>query len=164
MKPFPTQRVSLAWLVLALTTLCFALPDASELGLYYDEAFLAQQARGFVEPARAGIHPPSVTTQWIAGRLINLRLRDYFRSLYPATISSVLMIAGLVGYRQLGLTSLNLDSYSLLASCVIVGTVVYLVAMWIVKPDLLLELKTLVFQMVKPRHAQVINDQEIRPS
>ena len=48
------------WAAIATLTVLFAAPRIEDPGLYYDEAFLAQQARGFVEPERAGVHPASV--------------------------------------------------------------------------------------------------------
>jgi hypothetical protein len=49
-----------AWALLFALALLAAVPQIDRLGLYYDEAFLAQQARDFVEPGREQLHPASV--------------------------------------------------------------------------------------------------------
>lgn len=69
MPPGRTGRsVWLTWSLLAGAVLAVAWLDAPRLGLYYDEAFLAQQARDFVEPGRPSTHPGSVRSLVIAGR------------------------------------------------------------------------------------------------
>ncbi len=69
------------WCVLVGLTLVVALPHIEDTGLYYDEAFLAQQARDFVEPDRAGVHAASVRTAYIAGRPFPIRNAAYLGSL-----------------------------------------------------------------------------------
>lgn len=64
----PGRAVWIAWALLSVTLLSVAWVDAPRLGLYYDEAFLAQQARDFVEPGRPSAHPGSVRAVEIAGR------------------------------------------------------------------------------------------------
>ncbi len=86
--------VPLAWMVMALATLSLALPRIDDLGLYYDEAFLAQQARGFVEPDRAGVHPASVRTEWIAGRAFPIRNAAYLGSLKSQLLIPSLAVFG----------------------------------------------------------------------
>jgi hypothetical protein len=90
----PALAVPLAWAILALLTLSIALPQIDELGLYYDEAFLAQQARGFVEPDRAGVHPASVETAWIAGRPFPIRNAAYLGSLKSQLLIPSLAVFG----------------------------------------------------------------------
>jgi hypothetical protein len=94
MSPRKALVVPLAWAVLALATLSFALPQIDELGLYYDEAFLAQQARGFVEPDRAGVHPSSVRTLWVAGRPFPVRNAAYLGSLKSQLLIPSLALFG----------------------------------------------------------------------
>ncbi len=94
MKPSPALAVPLAWLLLALATLTFALPRVDDLGLYYDEAFLAQQARGFVEPSRAGVHPPSVESTLVAGRPFPIRNAAYLGSLKSQLLIPSLALFG----------------------------------------------------------------------
>ena len=73
--------ILVTWTVLALMIGLNALPQIEDLGLYYDEAFLAQQARGFVEPDRAGQHPMSVRSLELSGRPFPLRNAAYLGSL-----------------------------------------------------------------------------------
>ncbi len=94
MSSRPALAVPLVWAVLSLATLSIALPQIDELGLYYDEAFLAQQARGFVEPDRAGIHPASVQTAWIAGRPFPIRNAAYLGSLKSQLLIPSLAVFG----------------------------------------------------------------------
>ena len=77
----PGRAVILTWFILSIVTALVALPRIADLGLYYDEAFLAQQARDFVEPERAGVHPPSVTTTTLADRPFPVRNAAYLGSL-----------------------------------------------------------------------------------
>lgn len=94
MSSRPALAVPLVWAVLSLATLSIALPQIDELGLYYDEAFLAQQARGFVEPDRAGVHPASVQTAWIAGRPFPIRNAAYLGSLKSQLLIPSLAVFG----------------------------------------------------------------------
>ncbi len=71
----------IAWLAIAVASFAFAGPQIEALGLYYDEAFMAQQARDFTEPARAAVHPPSVTTGELFGRPFPIRNAAYLGSL-----------------------------------------------------------------------------------
>ncbi len=94
MKPSSALTIVLAWLALTLTTLLIALPQIDDLGLYYDEAFLAQQARDFVEPDRAGVHPPSVQSISIAGRSFPIRNAAYLGSLKSQLLIPSLALFG----------------------------------------------------------------------
>jgi len=89
-----TKSILAAWTVLAAITLAFAVPAIHTTGLYYDEAFMAQQARDFAEPERAGVHPPSVTTTYLAGRPFPLRNAAYLGSLKSQLLIPSLMIFG----------------------------------------------------------------------
>lgn len=73
--------VLLSWLGIALVSAWYAGPQIEALGLYYDEAFLAQQARDFTLPERAAVHPPSVTTGELFGRPFPIRNAAYLGSL-----------------------------------------------------------------------------------
>jgi hypothetical protein len=77
----PSRATLASWSVLAFITLVVALPQIERPGLYYDEAFLAQQARDFAEPARIGSHAPSTRSVWILGRSYPLRNAAYLGSL-----------------------------------------------------------------------------------
>ena len=89
-----TGRIVLAWAVLAVLLGLAALPGVERLGLYYDEAFLAQQARGFLEPDRAGTHPASVRSVEILGRPFPLRNASYLGSLKSQLLIPVLAAGG----------------------------------------------------------------------
>jgi hypothetical protein len=82
------------WLLLSIVLLVCAIPRMDSLGLYYDEAFLAQQARGFVEPERAGEHPASVRSCLVFGRPFPLRNAVYLGSLKSQLLIPALALAG----------------------------------------------------------------------
>lgn len=69
------------WAALAAACLVAAAPRVEVPGLYYDEAFLAQQARDFLEPERPAPHAGSVRTTEIFGRPFPLRNAVYLGSL-----------------------------------------------------------------------------------
>ena len=82
------------WAFLSICMALWALPAIEDLGLYYDEAFLAQQARGFVEPDRAGLHPASVRSFEIAGRPFPTRNAAYLGSLKSQLLIPAFSVAG----------------------------------------------------------------------
>ncbi len=71
----------LVWALLSFMLLIHALPRNDALGLYYDEAFMAAQARDFVEPDRGGRHPASVRSVDLFGRPFPVRNAAYLGSL-----------------------------------------------------------------------------------
>ncbi len=83
----------IVWSCIAAATLAVAIPRIEDPGLYYDEAFLAQQARDFVEPSRAGVHPPSVETAYVAGRPFPIR-----NAIYLGSLKSQLLIPSLATF------------------------------------------------------------------
>jgi len=87
-------RVLGVWLALSVAILASAWPHMETLGLYYDEAFLAQQARDFVEPERASSHPASVRSLTVFGRPFPLRNAAYLGSLKSQLLIPVLSVAG----------------------------------------------------------------------
>jgi len=95
----PARKGALApllalWLALSAAAFAFAIPNIEKPGLYYDEAFLAQQARGFVEPERAGQHPPSTREVYLAGRPFPLRNAAYLGSLKSQLLIPSLALFG----------------------------------------------------------------------
>jgi len=78
-------RTAVAWsagaLLAAGLAFAWAASHTSSPGPYYDEAFLAAQARGFLEPARAGPHPPGTAEWTLAGRPFPLRNAAYLGAL-----------------------------------------------------------------------------------
>ena len=77
----PTARVLAGWLLLSAIVLGIEAPPAGEPGLYYDEAFLAQQGRDFLEPDRLTRHPPGTSSTYVQGRRFPLRNATYLGSL-----------------------------------------------------------------------------------
>ncbi len=77
----PTSRVFAGWLLLSAIVLGIEAPPAGEPGLYYDEAFLAQQGRDFLEPDRLTRHPPGTSSTYVYGRRFPLNNAAYLGSL-----------------------------------------------------------------------------------
>jgi hypothetical protein len=77
----PTVLVLATWLLLGAIVVGIERPPPGEPGLNYDEAFLGQQARDFLEPDRLTQHPPSERSTWIAGRRFPLRNASYLGAL-----------------------------------------------------------------------------------
>jgi hypothetical protein len=76
-----TARIFAGWLLLSALVIGIQAPPAGEPGLYYDEAFLAQQGRDFLEPNRLTRHPPGTSSTYIDGRRFPLRNSSYLGSL-----------------------------------------------------------------------------------
>lgn len=83
-----------AWAMLAIAASTVALPQIDRLGLYYDEAFLAQQARDFVEPGRAAQHAGSVRSVELFGRPFPVRNAAYLGSLKSQLLIPAFLVAG----------------------------------------------------------------------
>jgi hypothetical protein len=75
------REVGAAWLALALVVFAVAAPRTGAPGLYYDEAFLGQQAKDFFEPGRGAAHPGSTREVELLGRPFPLRNAVYLGSL-----------------------------------------------------------------------------------
>ena len=84
----------LGWALIALVTAGAAIPHIDALGLYYDEAFLAQQALDFLEPEDAGAHPASVRSVTLFGRPFPVRNAVYLGSVKSQTLITALALAG----------------------------------------------------------------------
>jgi len=80
-RPLPAWLVPLVWAVIAAFMLGVAAIDAEKLGLYYDEAFMAQQARDFVDVGRPSVHPGSVRSVEVFGRPFPTHNAAYLGSL-----------------------------------------------------------------------------------
>jgi len=89
-----TRAVVAVWAVLAASVSLASLPGVDDLGLYYDEAFLAQQARDFVEPGREGLHAASVRYVELFGRPFAVRNAAYLGSLKSQLLIPVFWLAG----------------------------------------------------------------------
>jgi hypothetical protein len=88
------RRVVAVWLLLAGIASFAALPQIDTLGLYYDEAFLAQQARDFVDLGDPEQHPASVRTISFLGRPFPLRNAVYLGSLKSQLLIPALALTG----------------------------------------------------------------------
>jgi hypothetical protein len=88
------QRVLLVWLALSALLLAVRAPTLDAPGMYYDEAFLAQQARDFLEPGRAVVHPPGTSAVWIAGRPLATWNAAYLGSLKSQLLIPALAVFG----------------------------------------------------------------------
>lgn len=80
----PTRRKALllsAWLLIGAVVFGVAAPRTDAPGLYYDEAFMAQQAADFFTPDRFPDHAGSVRQVWLLGRPIPFRNAVYLGSL-----------------------------------------------------------------------------------
>lgn len=64
--------------------------------------------------------------QWLANRLIGLTFKDCFRAVYPATVSSIIMLAS-IGIVEKALPSTTDNTFLLIVS-IAVGTIVYAAA------------------------------------
>jgi hypothetical protein len=70
----------LGWLGIAATAVALAATRDGP-GMLYDEAWLAQQARAFVDPLREGLMPPGTQKVWLLGRPFPLFALPYLGSL-----------------------------------------------------------------------------------
>ena len=93
-RPLAQGRILGAWLLISLAVCAAALPGIDRLGLYYDEAFLAQQARDFVEPGPGGTHPASVRSVTLFDRPFPVRNAVYLGSLKSQLLIPALAWAG----------------------------------------------------------------------
>ena len=83
-----------AWLALALVAFAIAAPRVQAPGLYYDEAFLGQQAKDFFEPGRGVAHPGSTREVELFGRSFPLRNAVYLGSLKSQLLIPVFALFG----------------------------------------------------------------------
>jgi hypothetical protein len=86
--------VGAAWLGLALVVFAVAAPRTGAPGLYYDEAFLGQQAKDFFEPGRGLAHPGSTREVELFGRPFPLRNAVYLGSLKSQLLIPVFALFG----------------------------------------------------------------------
>ena len=89
-----TAIVIAAWLVLAAIVVGVLVPPDGEPGLNYDEAFLGQQARDFLEPERQTTHPPSERSTFLFGRRFPLRNAAYLGALKPQLLIPAFAVFG----------------------------------------------------------------------
>jgi hypothetical protein len=87
-------RIAAVWLGLASVVALSALPHIDDIGLYYDEAFMAAQARDFVGPESGGLHPGSVRSVELFGRPFPVRNAAYLGSLKSQLLIPSLALFG----------------------------------------------------------------------
>lgn len=96
-KHLTARETTLLWatsIVFLVSSAMFLLPNIERLGLYYDEAFIAQQARDFLEPGRENLHPASVRSiEWF-GRPFPIRNAAYLGSLKSQLLIPAFWIGG----------------------------------------------------------------------
>ena len=96
-KNLTARETTLLWatsIVFLVSCAMFLLPNIERLGLYYDEAFIAQQARDFLEPGRENLHPASVRSiEWF-GRPFPVRNAAYLGSLKSQLLIPAFWIGG----------------------------------------------------------------------
>lgn len=83
----------LGWLVIAVAWVGLAVA-ANGPGMLYDEAWLAQQGRAFVEPLREGLMPPGTQKTWLLGRPFPLFALPYLGSLKSQLLIPSLALFG----------------------------------------------------------------------
>jgi hypothetical protein len=86
--------VAAAWLGLAVAVFALAAPRVQAPGLYYDEAFLGQQAKDFFEPGRGLAHPGSTREVELFGRPFPLRNAVYLGALKSQLLIPVFAVFG----------------------------------------------------------------------
>jgi O-antigen/teichoic acid export membrane protein len=94
-------------------------------------------------------------TQVFINRLIKLGMVGWFRSLYPATLGSVGMVAVLLPLHWAAVTFLSIPDVILLVSLAIVGTAAYLLTLWIARIKELGELRRIAGDLLSPYMAVV---------
>ena len=82
------------WLAIALVVGALAVRGLAAPGPYYDEAWLAQQARIFVAPARAGSRPPGTQSIDLFGRPFPLFALPYLGSLKSQLMIPAIAVFG----------------------------------------------------------------------
>ncbi|MCH2184687.1 glycosyltransferase family 39 protein, partial [Myxococcota bacterium] len=91
------RETTLLWstaIVFLVVCAVLLLPQIDRLGLYYDEAFIAQQARDFLEPGRESLHPGSVRSVELFGRPFPVRNAAYLGSLKSQLLIPAFWIGG----------------------------------------------------------------------
>jgi hypothetical protein len=100
-----SAALAAAALALAVALLAVAAPRVSRPGLYYDEAFMAQQAKDFFEPGRGFPHPGSTREIALFGRPFPLRNAVYLGATKSQLLIPVFAVFG-ADVRVLRLASL----------------------------------------------------------
>jgi O-antigen/teichoic acid export membrane protein len=92
----------------------------------------------------------ALVRQMAANRLVGLSLRDYLGSIAPPASATAVMAVAVVAFRQAATTAFAMPDAALLASMVVLGAIVYVVALKLTRTRALDELAELSIDMVKP--------------
>lgn len=68
--------------------------------------------------------------QSITNMLIDLSMRDYIKEIIPATISSILLVAGVIIYKNIVSMHMDMNMLVTLLSSIFIGIIVYLILIW----------------------------------
>lgn len=84
--------------------------------------------------------------QKITNRLIDLRFYEFFKALYPATVSSTILVIGVLAFQQL-CTILSLQDIFSLVGSILIGAVFYFLTVRIIDRNIFKEIKILLNQL-----------------
>lgn len=93
--------------------------------------------------------------QIIANRLIDLSCISYLKALYPATFSSIIMIISIGIFRGVALGIYKSTDIFVLIGSIIIGTITYVIVLRLMYYDVIIELKSLIFEAIKPNSTKV---------
>jgi hypothetical protein len=86
----------------------------------------------------------SLLRQEIANRLIHLSKKEFFQSIYVATVSSTLMAAAVYFLKQAVRRYYQLDNFYILLGLIVFGVIVYVVAVILTHKKLLVDLNDII--------------------
>jgi len=136
--PADRRVVLLAWLVLCGLLFAVAAPRSDLPGPYYDEAFMAQQAKDFFEPDRGLLHPASTRQIEVFGRPFPLRNAVYLGATKSQWLIPVFAVFG-SDLRVVRLATLAVGMLALLFAMLwaqrVLGQPAALLTGWLVASD-----------------------------
>jgi len=89
-------------------------------------------------------------SQWLANRLIDLKMKNYLWSLFPAVMGCLVMAGVLIGYHYIQNISLKLSDLQFLVSSIIIGGLTYFAFLKLAKVKSFDELLRILSEMVIP--------------
>lgn len=81
--------------------------------------------------------------QRITNKLIDLRMYNYFKAIYPAITGSISLIIAVIIYKKI-IFVYSLSNPEILISSIIIGIIVYVIFMWIFFNSLLKEMRSII--------------------
>lgn len=94
--------------------------------------------------------------QYFANSLINLKMKDYFLSLLPASFGSVVMVVLLLGFRLLNNYFINLNDVYLLIASILTGGLIYLTILKIFNFKEFKELLGIIKEQIAPLKNRIV--------